>query len=77
MVEGPVGWGKEHSLNLTSEPPPFFVPKIRFSQQPLGRGGGAGPTVGGGGASKAEQCHRLDNVSIAPCSHPPQGGSQM
>lgn len=49
VVEGPVGWGKEHSLNLTSEPPPFFVPKIRFSQQPLGRGGGAGPTVGGGG----------------------------
>lgn len=76
VVEGPVGCGKEHSLNLTSEPPPFLVPKTRFSLQPLGRGGGAGPAVGGE-ASKAEQCHRLDNFSITSCSHPPQGGSQL
>lgn len=70
MAEVPVGCGKEPSLNLTSEPPPSFVPKIRFSLQPWGGGGWSGDM------SKAEQHHRLDNSSIAPCTHPPQGGSR-
>lgn len=39
MAEVPVGCGKEPSLNLTSEPPPFLVPKIRFSLQPWWEGG--------------------------------------
>lgn len=42
MAEVPVGCGKEPSLNLTCEPPPSFVPKIRFSLQPWGGGAGGG-----------------------------------
>lgn len=35
VVEGPVGCSKEHSVNLTSEPRLFLIPKISFSLQPL------------------------------------------
>lgn len=51
----------EPTLNLASESGSFLV------LQPLGVGL----------LLKAEQHHHLDNLSIALCTHPPQGDSHL
>lgn len=74
VAEGSAGCSKEHSVNSTSEPQLFLIPKISFSLQPLEVG--LLPQAPAYRPQNSATAWTTSALHSAP-NHPNKGGSQL